>query len=265
MIFDIHAHCFKDSLAVNAVKSLSDKSGGLKPCTNGTLDDTKRVMEEAGVDGFAVLNIAVTERQEKNVNDYAISINKGNVVAFGSVHPFSANAISELNRLKENGIKGVKFHNEYQNFDIDDEKVFPVYAHCFKIGLTVIFHGGMDLGFDTPLKASPKMAYNVAKAFPQDRFIMAHFGGYGVTEDVIKYLAGTNVEIDTSFPSMLTTVESANKVINIFGSKRIYFGSDCPWVSPKVSVEFINKLKLTDEERADIFYNNAQKLLGLKL
>ena len=25
------------------------------------------------------------------------------------------------------GIKGVKFHNEYQNFFVDDEKAFPLY------------------------------------------------------------------------------------------------------------------------------------------
>lgn len=265
MIFDIHAHCFKDSLAYNAIKSLSIKSQGILSNTDGTLKDTIRIMEEAKVSGFAVLNIAVTERQQKNVNDYAISINKNNVVAFGSVHPFSAEAISELNRLKENGIKGVKFHNEYQNFNIDDEKAFTVYEHCFKLGFAVLFHGGVDLGFDTPLKASPERARNVAKTFPKYKFIMAHFGGYGVIEDAIKYLADTQVELDSSFPAKLTTVEKANRAIKAFGSKRIYFGSDCPWVSPIDAVAFINKLNLTEEEKKDIFFKNAEKLLNLSI
>ena len=261
MIFDIHTHCFKDSLAKNAIQTLSAKAGILA-YTNGTLDDTVRIMDEAGVYGFAVLNISVSEHQQKNVNDYAISINNGRVVAFGSVHPFSQDAISEIDRLKDNGVKGLKFHNEYQNFDMDDERAYPVYEYCFNKGLVILFHGGRDLGFNTPLKASPKRALNVAKTFPKAEFIMAHFGGYGVSDDVIKYLQDTKVQLDTSFTKGLD-VKKINDVIRAFGTKRIYFGSDTPWVTPKESLEFIYRLKLTDEERVDILYNNAKRLLEL--
>lgn len=263
MIFDIHTHCFKDSLAQKATESLS-KNSGIPTLTDGTLNGTTKLMDEAGVTGFAVLNIAVTEKQQKNVNDYAISINQGRVTAFGSVHPFSAYAKEEIDRLKENGIKGIKFHNEYQNFNMDDEKAFAIYEYCFKQGMVLIFHGGIDLAYNTPLKASPQRALNVARAFPQYKFIMAHFGGYGVTDDAIKYLADTKVCLDSSFTKGLTTVEKINRVVDAFTAKRIYFGSDCPWISPKDSIEFINKLKLDEQQKADIFYNNAKELLNLK-
>lgn len=265
MIFDIHAHCFLDELALRAIESLSKKAGIL-PCTDGTMGGTIKKLDEAGISGFAVLNIAVSERQQKSVNDFAIKINnfQNRVAAFGSVHPFSKNAIEELDRLKINGIKGVKFHNEYQNFDIDDEKAYPVYEYCFKNGFAVIFHGGIDIGFNNPLRASPKNARNVAKTFKDYKFIMAHFGGYGCCSDVLKYLLDcSNVLVDTSFFRDLSSMEVARKIINEFTPKRVIFGTDCPWADPVESVKKINALNLTDKDTQDIFYSNAKCLLNL--
>jgi len=267
MIFDIHTHCFLDKLAAHAIESLSTNSKGILAYTDGTLRGTISKMDEAGISGFAVLNISVSPRQQKNVNDFAIKINNylNRVVAFGSVHPFSINAIEEIDRLAASGIKGVKFHNEYQNFDIDDEKAYPVYEHCFKSGLCVIFHGGIDLGFDTPLRASPKKAKNVAKTFKNYKFIMAHFGGYGCCGDVLKYLCDCeNVLVDTSFFRDLATSRVAQTIIDNFGSKRVLFGTDCPWADPKESVKKINALNLKTPEKQDIFYNNAKCLLNLQ-
>jgi len=265
MIFDIHTHCFLDKLAPRAMESLS-KNSNISPFCDGTMKGTIEKIDEAGIFGFAVLNIAVTAKQQKNVNDYAISINDylNRVVSFGSVHPFSSDAINELDRLKANGIKGVKFHNEYQCFDIDDEKAYPVYEHCFKNGFTVLFHGGVDIGYNNPLRASPIKAINVAKTFHKYNFIMAHFGGYGCCEDVLKYLCDCpNVLVDTSFFRDFSTMEVAQKTIDAFTSKRVLFGTDCPWAYPKESVEKINSLKLTDLQKQDIFYNNAKNLLKI--
>ncbi|MCL1900992.1 MAG: amidohydrolase family protein [Firmicutes bacterium] len=266
MIFDIHTHSFLDKLAAHALESLSVKSEGIVPCSDGTLQGTISKMDEAGISGFAVLNISVGPRQQRNVNDFAVKINNFNdrVIAFGSVHPFSSDAIDELDRLKKSGIKGVKFHNEYQNFEIDDEKAYPVYEHCFKNGFVVLFHGGIDIGFSNPLRASPVKARNVAKTFKDYKFIMAHFGGYGCCPDVLKYLADcSNVLVDTSFFRGLSTMEVAQEIIDGFTSKRVLFGSDCPWADPVESVKKINALNLTAREKQDIFFNNAKCLLNL--
>ena len=74
MIFDIHTHCFPDTLAPRAIGKLAYASGGLTPYTDGTLSSLDALMHAQGVDAFAVQNIATNPRQMKNVNDFAASI-----------------------------------------------------------------------------------------------------------------------------------------------------------------------------------------------
>ena len=41
MIFDIHTHAFPEKIAKKAMDSLSFRSGGLEPFTDGTLEGAK--------------------------------------------------------------------------------------------------------------------------------------------------------------------------------------------------------------------------------
>ena len=135
MLIDFHAHTFLDKLAAGAVSSLAERAH-FKPNTNGTVSATRAIMREQGVDRFVALNIAVSPHTERHVNDYAISLLQyPEIIPFGSVHPDSPNALSEIDRLYEAGIKGIKFHNEYMNFRVDDEHAFPIYEACTEKGM----------------------------------------------------------------------------------------------------------------------------------
>ena len=134
MLIDFPSHAWLDKLAAGAVRSLAEKAH-IPAFTDGTLADTRRVLHGQGVDTFVLLNIAVAPRTERHVNDFAISlVHEADIIPFGSVHPDSENALAELARLKAAGVKGVKFHNEYQNFFVDDEKAFPLYERCAEHG-----------------------------------------------------------------------------------------------------------------------------------
>ena len=50
-------------------------------------------------------------------------------------------------------------------------------------------------------------------------------------------------------------------VVKIFGADRILFGTDSPWTSPKVSIDFIKNLPLADVDKTKILGLNAQRLL----
>ena len=141
MLIDFHAHVFPDRLAAGAVAGLAARAH-FTPYTNGSLADTQRIMSEQGVDRFVALNIAVSPKTERHVNDFAISLLRyPNVIPFGSVHPDSENALSELSRLQKAGVKGIKFHNEYQGFFVDDGKGMRIYEECVRLGLIMLFHG----------------------------------------------------------------------------------------------------------------------------
>lgn len=264
MLIDFHTHAFPDKLAARAVSVLAAKSGFV-PYGDGTLSGAESLMASQAVDRFVALNIAVSPKTERHVNDFAISLlGRERVIPFGSVHPDSENALSELDRLKSAGIRGVKFHNEYQDFFLDDEKAFPLYERCAQLGLIMLFHGGADRGYLPPVKAAPARMRKVAVRFPEAKIVAAHLGGQDMQEEAVQCLADTNVLIDTSFTSQSVDSELAERTIRAFGFDRVLFGTDFPWDTPANTVAFLSKMGFLPEEYDKIYGGNACKLLGLR-
>ena len=262
MLIDFHTHAFLDKLAAGAIASLAAKSG-FTPYTDGTVAATEALMKAQGVDRYVLLSIAVSPRSEKHVNDFALSLSeRKNIIPFGSVHPDSENAIAELERLSRAGIRGVKFHNEYQNFFVDDEKALPVYEKCAELGLVMLFHGGADRGFSPPVKTAPARMRRVALRFPEAKIVVAHLGGQDMQEEAIAELADTNVFIDTSFTSVSAEASVAERSIRAFGFDRVLFGTDCPWDTPARTVAYLNGMGFSAEEYEKIYFRNALRLLN---
>ncbi len=262
MLIDFHAHVFLDKLAAGAVSSLAQKAG-LTPFADGTVSGTKKLMAEQGVDRFVSLNIAVAPRTQKNVNEFAVSLLQDEmIIPFGSVHPDSEDALTELERLRDAGIRGIKFHNEYQNFYVDDEKAFPIYEKCTELGLIMLFHGGADRGFAPPVKTAPFRMRKVANRFPEAKIVVAHLGGQAMEEEAVDQLADTNVWVDTSFAAMCVSAEKGEEVIRAFGEDRVLFGTDCPWDTPVHTVQWLESMTFSKQVLDKVYYENALKLLG---
>ena len=265
MIIDFHTHCFPDAIARRAVGGLS-KTGGIVPNTDGSFGDLERLMGAQGVSLFVVNNIASDTRRQKNVNDFAISINGGMCVSFGSVHPFAENFEEELLRLREAGIAGIKFHPYFQDFFVDDERAFPVYEKAAELGFIMLFHAGCDISFEDTERAAPGRFAAVldrleSKEISAD-IVLAHWGGSMMTERVIETLCGRNVYFDTSFGAGNITREQARKIVKLHGADRILFGSDCPWHTPEQEAAFIKSLRLGKKTVSKILSENAEKLLA---
>ncbi|HEY8348871.1 MAG TPA: hypothetical protein VIM13_03450 [Clostridia bacterium] len=120
MVIDFHTHCFPDELAAKAVASLSEKAC-IPAMLNGTLSDLKRSMEANNITGSVLFNIATKPSQTAKINDWAVRIQDEGIISFGSIHPLCEDWESELKRIKELGLRGIKFHPEYQEFYVDDE------------------------------------------------------------------------------------------------------------------------------------------------
>lgn len=263
MLIDFHTHAYPDKIAERTVEFLG-KEGNIPYFTNGTLNGLKEKLSSDGVNYHVLLNIATTPKHESKVNEFAISSNGGNCFAFGSVHPYSDTWKQSLQVLKDAKIAGVKFHNEYQNFFVDDEKAMPIYAECEKLGLIMLFHGGGDIAFKPPYKCSPKSFANVAKEFPNAKFVFAHLGGLHTQKESIEYLSSLkNVYTDTAFSSQYYSVAAGREIVDAFGADRVLFGSDCPWDTPLRTVEYVKSLGLSSVEEEKIFYKNAENLLKI--
>ncbi len=259
---DFHTHCFPDSLAPRALKSLGDCSG-LIPETDGTADGLLKSMDSGGVDISVVLGIATNARQQKSVNDFAAKLNENErLVGFGSVYPDAPDALCELERIKALGLKGVKFHPEYQEFYADDEKMRPIYRKISELGLITVFHAGADYGFPAPYHCKPEHLKNALKMLDTN-VVAAHWGGLALHEEVLDTLCGLPLYFDTSFAYGSTCLPMIRKIAEKHGADKILFGTDSPWHTPEKESRVIEFLGLDTEEKEKIFYKNAAKLLDI--
>ncbi len=263
MIIDFHTHCFPDKIAEMAIKSISAKGGGAKAYTDGTLRGLKKRGNDADVDFFVVLNIATNPNQQTKVNDFAASINGGRIFSFGSVHPLAENALDELDRIKELGLKGIKLHPDYQEFFVDDEKFFPLYEKAAKLGLITVFHSGVDYGLFEPVHCTPERLSKALPAFNGGVVVAAHFGGYFCWYDVEEYLVGKQIYFDTSFCYGRIPIQHAKRIVKNHGADKILFGSDLPWSKASSEIMLVKGFELPEDEYEMVIGKNAAKLLGI--
>ena len=263
MLIDFHTHAFPEKIAERAIDSLSFASGGLIPQTKGTLDSLKEEMKKDGVDISVVLGIATNPHQQTNVNNFAAEMNKDEaIVAFGSVHPDAPDALCELERIKAMGLKGIKFHPDYQSFFVDDEKMKPIYKKVSQLGLITVFHAGLDYGYNEPYHCMPENLERALKWFDAP-VVAAHWGGAGCGKLVMKHLAGKDVWFDLSFGYGNMPKSFAQEIVDKHTPDRLVFGSDMPWHRPSWEKRLIETLDISETDKEKIYYKNAMKLLEL--
>lgn len=265
MIVDFHTHAFADVIAERAINRLLSVSSELKNFTDGTAKNLSDKLHEWNVDIGVLLPIATKASQQDIINSWAAETQKNysNIVCFGSVFPFADDAVSQLEKIKATGLHGIKLHPDYQDFFMDDEKVFPVYEKCEELSIPVIFHAGFDPLSPDLIHCTPQMALKVHKKFPEMTMILAHLGGMRLFDEVENLLAGEGIYFDTAYIKGEISDEQLTRIIRKNGADRILLGSDCPWNPPTYEIEIIKRLPLTQNEKDLIMYKNALRLLKL--
>lgn len=265
MYIDSHIHAFTDSIAERAVAKLASVSG-IVPCTNGTVAGAEALLEKNGIDYGVLLPVATKPSQQTTINNWAKAEYKGRFISFGTVHPLAEDAVTELERIKELGLKGVKLHNDYQGVFIFDECNIPVYKRCEELGLPIVFHMGRDPISPDIHRAMPYDLLELHENFPRLKIIGAHMGGVSAWESVFHYIAGVeNIWLDTAFCAGRLDEQLFAEIVKKHGVERILFASDMPWSNPKNEMEMVARLPVSDVDKDKIYYKNAVELLQLEL
>ena len=266
-IFDAHAHVYPEKIAEKAVKAIGDFYD-IYIQENGTASGLIESWSENGKMIAAkclIHSTATTAHQVERINDFISGIVSGSdkFVGFGTLHTdlTDEQAFSEVDRMIKIGLKGVKLHPDFQEFYADGENAQKIYR-ATRGKLPILFHAGdKRYGY-----SSPERIAKVARDYPDQIVIAAHFGGYSEWDKVADVYRGIeNVYFDTSSSLMFLKEGEAEKMIRALGYEKFLFGTDFPMWSPKGELERFFRLDLTETEREAILGKNAERLLNIKL
>ena len=291
MIIDFHTHVFPARIASSTVKHLS-LTAHIPPHTDGTAEGLLASMKDSGIDLSVILPVATNDRQVSHINESAAVLNERysrdgrGLISFGAIHPDCEDFRAELRRIRELGLKGIKVHPVYQGTDLDDIRYLRIFEEAASLGLTVIAHAGLDIGFPGVVRCSPKMALHVVDEIGSFPFVLAHMGGWRNWDEVLELLPETGVYLDTSFSIgaieplpdgywdgkdlSLLNDNAVLEIIRRFGADHILFGSDSPWTAQKDSLAHLKNLRedhpveISRPDLEMILGGNAGRLLGAR-
>lgn len=263
MIIDFHTHIFPDKIAARSIEALS-KVSGVKAATDGTLNGLLSSMDKSGVDISVIMPVVTKTAQFETVNTFAAQVNeqyRGRLLSFGGIHPDSEDYKSELKRIKELGLPGIKLHPDYQGVMIDDVRYMNIIEYADALGLVILVHAGIDIGLPEPVHCPPDKARKVLDTLHPKKLVLAHMGGWKQWDEVYEYLAGQQVYMDTAFSFDCMKPEMFMKLCKKHGTDKILFATDSPWSAARRDMEFIQRLPFSDSEKEAVLYGNAKKLL----
>ena len=259
VIYDCHTHIYPDKIAAKAVKSIGDFYD-IPMGTDGTAETLLRQMKELGIRRSLALAVAVEARQVGHINDFLIATVNAHpreLWGFATLHPDMEAPEKEVDRVLKAGMKGIKLHPDMQHFSLADEKADRLFAACEGV-CPMMLHTG-DSRYHN---SNPSLIPGILKRHPRLQLICAHFGGYSEWDDAAKYLADTNVYVDTSSTFFALPNERVLPLIRLYGEDRILFGTDYPMWRAIPEIQNLLSLGLSQTALKKIFSENLARLLG---
>lgn len=277
MIIDAHVHIFPPVMANERehffanepeFKALYDSPKARLATLETVLEMlTRSQVDKAVLCGFPWRNEALFKRH----NDYlaeARAAYPDKFAALGAFHTNAAKAEAEAERCLELGLNGLgelAFYNETPDADML-KRLEPIMGLYAKVALPVLLHANEPIGHAYPGKSNAEISYyyNFCKKFPQNRIILAHWGGGLIFYLLLKRETREtlqNIWFDTAALPYLYT-SNVYEICNLVGHEKIMFGSDYPLLEPARYIDAIMASNITVEAQNAILSVNAKKLFN---
>ncbi len=263
MRIDIHTHAFHPKIADKVLAQLSEHYG-IVPVGSGLAGDLLERLDRAGLDGCVVHSAATAASQVIPANNWAIELQRSHsrITAFGTLHPDFEGWEAQLDRLEENGIRGIKLHPDFQGFALDDPRLDPMFE-AMRGRFAAMIHVGDRL----PPEKNPSCPFKfmrIHERHPELRLIAAHLGGYLHWTWALECLIGHEVFIDSSSSAHAMDMNDLAAIFARHPREYILFGSDYPLFDPAREAERLAQTAhLSDTEILDLQHNAAAFLQSL--
>jgi len=248
---DIHAHAFHPKIAAKSLAQLQDHYG-ITPKGNGLVEELLALERAAGIGRVAVHTAATAPAQVIPANNWAMELARHpEIEAFGTMHPDFEDIGGELDRLRQAGIRGLKFHADFQGFFLDEPRFYRV-LEAAGDDFVLMFHVGDRLPPEQNPSCPLKLA-RIRRDFPGPAIIAAHLGGYLHWDWAAEHLAGMDVYLDTSSALPFMSDAQLEAILRRHPFERLLFGSDYPLHDPAEEVELVRRrLRLSDSRLVDL-------------
>ena len=260
-IIDFHTHAFPDALAERAMRQLLSETDSVTAYLDGKLSSLLASMDANNIERSVLCSIATKPSQFEPIFQWSRQIQSDRILPLPSVHPQDPDGPEHVRQIAEAGLLGIKMHPYYQNFNIDDTQLDPLYEAIQAEGLLLTLHTGFDFAFEWIDKAGPKRIAHILNQFPDLKLVTTHLGSWQQWHEVETFLIGKPVYMETSFSVKYLDHDQLRRMILAHPPEYILFGSDSPWTDQAAEIEAISKLNLPEELLDKILYQNARKLL----
>ena len=205
-------------------------------------------------------------------NDYVVeAVNRypDRLVGLACFSPLSPTGAREADRCFDQGLTGVGELAVYGDGITAAvvQALEPVMALCLERDSLFMLHTNEPVGHQYPGKTpnTLRQIYDFVKAYPENRIILAHWGGgllfYALMKkEVVKVLE--NVWFDTAASPFLYRPEMYRIAGEVVGFDKILFGSDFPLLKPQRYFKEMETAGLTIDQMNQITGLNAQNLLA---
>jgi hypothetical protein len=191
-------------------------------------------------------------------NDTAVAAaaaSDGRLVAFCRVNPNDgAPAVEEARRAIDAGARGIKLHPRAQKFQLNDERLTPVFALAAERRVPILIHGGRGL---------PPIADHLAQLverYPDAQLIIAHAGIADLSGLAGHFACKAGVFFDTSVWSPVDLLS----FYRLVPPEQILYASDYPYgLQPQsllIALRTARSSGLTEPQLLEILAGNANRI-----
>lgn len=258
-IVDAHAHIYPSKIAEKASESIG-LFYGLPASNVGSPEELLKQGSKYGIKKYLVCSVATAPEQVSSINSFIASecAEHSEFIGFGTLHPKMENAEEEVERIIALGLRGIKLHPDFQQFDIDSKEAYRFYE-IVAGRLPFLMHmGDENLDFSSPARLARAL-----DDFPKLEAIAAHLGGYRRWELASEVLRRPRVKFDTSSSLFILDKSYIKHLLSLYGTENCFFGTDFPlWDYDKEVNDFL-ELKLPYEQMKKLLGDNFREYFGL--
>jgi aminocarboxymuconate-semialdehyde decarboxylase len=204
-------------------------------------------------------------------------------------------AIKELERAKAIGHVGIQIGSNINDENLSEERFFPIFEACERLGMAVMIHPWQMMGFDSMKKywlpwlvgmpaetsrAACSMIFGgVLERLPNLRVCFSHAGGsflptlgriehgFNCRPDLVAIDNNVNPRdyVGKFWVDCIThDIDALKYILKMQGSKRVCLGSDYPFPLGDLEIgKFIEESDLSTQDKENIFSNSTLEWLNL--